>query len=195
MTILVEFPEHEADFLASAFFIDGKYYGKVDLFTTDNLISIKEMQEEVYIDKDSCLYMSPNDRTNIELMLGYSKFYAAKDESYYSDLGIKLANLDPTQLEYVSECTLFFKTKEAQEYILTMVKEPEVWEANLARVNKKIADEAVLTVASIEFPYVVYLYGDDDSSYTCVKKTKEEALEFIKNMTRESVFTEMVFTN
>lgn len=211
----VEYPESKSAFLAGPHHIAGKDFGFFTLEVSKNVHSVEELRT-IYADEenpkgmDSTLYMPYLARQRVHDYFGEASDFLSDRKTFesYSDLDIKYgkdeipSDFKPSlkEGEKPTQCGLFFRTKGALNKVLECLTSAEIdeWKQNLIKSNLSILNEIIVCGATAEKPYKVFLFGNDDASWSLAFATEDEAVEFITNELPkgyEAISKHMRFTN
>ena len=211
----IEFSPNESHNLAGPFRYNDKDYGLLILTKYEE----KRTMDEILLDLKNEKYSTPMDdtympldaRKKLQLILGIdgTEFYWDKiTKTNFSGLDLKYgsSSLDPeivkrAKQEYKGQkCQFFWTTPGALDKIYRLISLDDLRRTyeSLSRAYQEVSCEIQKTQPCKENPWMIYLYGNDDSSWTCTTTDQKEAniiIDNIKQFGFSYIYENMKFTN
>ncbi len=206
----VEFPADDAYFLAGPFQHEGKFYGMVNITHSPDELAQAELLERARLDvltpdSDSYMPYTARNRLRLDYPNGMGLYYDEVTKTSYSELDLKVGVSEipediQNRLVRSCECAPFFQTKAAQALVMSDLTpgEREEWLKSLEDAAARVVEEMRATSACKELPYRIYLYGNDDASWTTVVASEVEVQALLADLRArgvKAVQDRMLFTN
>lgn len=206
------FQEDDSYFLAGPFEHHNKYYGLVSVYYNTNAEPKDTLRAKFFaksFKQESLAYLNYQARVRIEDNFGKgTEFYRVPgegDQPYFSGLDLKFGKKDIPEdvlnkLEKSKDlCALFFKTPSALAEIIKLLTEQEIleWKESLKSNAEECWLEVESTATYVERPFKVHLQGTDDCSFEANFSTKQDVINFLKELPilGSAVVSKMTFTN